>query len=372
MDVVVTGIGLWSAVGNLASSWQQLLANQSGIQLAQPFPDLPPLPMALRNSTPSLLTPLVIQGVEAALQDAQLTPPLPQMGVVVGSSRGCQGNLEHLRQQPQPTPWLENLPHQGAITAAQQLQTQGPVFSPMAACATGIWAIARGAELIRTGECQQVLAGGVEAPISPLTLAGFERMGALAKTGCYPFDQHREGLVLGEGVALLVLESLPSAQQRHAKIYGKIGGFGLTADGYHVSAPQLTGTSARLAIQHCLTRSQLNPTDIDYIHAHGTSTRLNDANEAKLISTLFPPDVAVSSTKAVTGHTLGASGAIGVAFSLMALQQQVLPPCVGLTHPEFPLNLVRDATAAQLNNALCFSFGFGGQNAVISVGSERE
>ncbi|NEO27335.1 MAG: beta-ketoacyl-ACP synthase [Kamptonema sp. SIO4C4] len=367
MDVVVTGIGLGSAVGNLASSWRALLANDSPIQLAQPFPELSPLPMALRDSQPSVLTPLVCQGVEEVLHDAGLTPPLPEIGIVLGSSRGCQGNLEQLRQTGQVAGWLNSLPHQGAIAAAQQLQTRGPVLSPMAACATGIWAIARGTELIRTGECQQVLAGGVEAPITPLTLAGFQRMGALAKTGCYPFDQQREGLVLGEGVAMVLLESLASAQARQAKIYGKIAGFGLTADGYHVSAPEITGTSARVAIQHCLSRSQLKPSDIDYIHAHGTSTRLNDANEAKLIAALFPPDVAVSSTKGVTGHTLGASGAIGVAFSLLALQQQVLPPCVGLNDSEFPLNLVRETRSARVENALCFSFGFGGQNAAIAL-----
>ena len=267
-----------------------------------------------------------------------------------------------------PYNWLDTLPHMCAIAAARQIQSQGPVLAPMAACATGIWALAQGADLIKTGQCQQVIAGAVETPITPLTLAGFKQMGALARTGAYPFDRDREGLVLGEGAALLVLESAASAKQRNASVYGQVLGFGLTADAYRATAPEPGGRSAIAAVKQCLDRSNLLPSDIDYIHAHGTATLLNDRNEAQLIGRLFPQCVPVSSTKGATGHTLGASSALGVAFCLMALRHQLLPPCVGLRTPEFDLNLVTAPRQSEIKQALCLSFGFGGQNAVVALG----
>ncbi|MBE9127349.1 beta-ketoacyl-ACP synthase, partial [Coleofasciculus sp. LEGE 07081] len=239
----------------------------------------------------------------------------------------------------------------------------------MAACATGIWAIARGFELIQTGHCQQVIAGAVEAPITPLTLAGFEKMGVLAKTGAYPFDQQREGLVLGEGAAVLVLESADLALSRRVPIYGQVLGFGLTCDAYHISSPQSSSKSAIAAIKQCLDRSNLSPTEIDYIHAHGTGTRLNDQHEAQLIGHLFPQGIPLSSTKGATGHTLGASGAIGAAFSLMALKHQIVPPCVGLKESKFDLEFVTQAYSRDVRRVVCFSFGFGGQNAVMALGN---
>ena len=237
----------------------------------------------------------------------------------------------------------------------------------MAACATGIHAIARGYELIQTGECERVIAGAIETPITPLSLAGFARMGALAKTGCYPFDRYREGLVLGEGGAVFVLETAELARNRGAKVYGEISGFGLTCDAMGLTAPAKNGRSAAIAIKNCLERSNLVPNDIDYIHAHGTSTQLNDSHEARLIKHLFPPTVPVSSTKGSTGHTLGASGAMGVAWCLMALQSGYIPPCVGLKELDFELNAVMETQRQHCDRALCFSFGFGGQNAAIAV-----
>ncbi len=142
----------------------------------------------------------------------------------------------------------------------------------------------------------------------------------------------------------------------------------MTNDACHPNAPDLNGTSGLVAIEQCLQRSQLSPQDIDYIHAHGTGTKLNDKNEAKLIKKMFPQGVAVSSTKGATGHTLGASGALGLAFCLMALKHQILPPCVGLKEPEFNLDLVKVARKTKVKNALCLSFGFGGQNVVIALG----
>lgn len=369
--VVVTGIGCWTGLGNFQQTWQQLLQGNSSISRQQPFPNLPSFPLSLLQKTPSSLSTITAEVVNAALADAGLNSPLPDCGVAVGSSRGCQGEWEKLlRQQVSPLNWLEMLPHQAAIATAQMLGSTAMVLSPMAACSTGIWTIAQGYELIQRGDCEQVVAGAVESPITPLTLTGFNRMGALAKTGCYPFDKQREGLVLGEGGAVLVLESLGSAKRRNASIYGQILGFGLSCDAYHLSAPNPDYQTASLAVKNCFNSSAVSPhSEVDYIHAHGTSTQLNDTREAALIQSLFPSTVAVSSTKGATGHTLGASSAIAAALTLMALQQQILPPCVGLKDAAFDLNLVEKAIHCRINTALVFSFGFGGQNGAIMLSS---
>lgn len=376
-NVVVTGMGLLSCLGNLNHTWQSLLKGKSGIKNYQPFPDFPPRPLGLIAPKPISLITLTETVVKNALQDAQLSPPLTDTGVVIGSSRGCQSFWESNLREKQFTheyqfspPWLETLPHQAAIATRQYIGSAGPVLAPMAACATGIWAIFQGVELIRQGQCQRVIAGAVETPVTPLSLAGFERMGALATTGCYPFDKKREGLVLGEAGAVFVLESQELAKKRGAFIYGQILGCGLTCDAYHLSAPDTNNLRAIRAIKDCLDRSDLKPKEIDYIHAHGTSTHLNDARESQLIAQVFSSHpVAVSSTKGATGHSLGASGVLGLAFSLMALQEQILPPCVGLKQEAFPLNFVAEAHPTEVKNILCFSFGFGGQNAVIALGS---
>ncbi|MBD2436303.1 beta-ketoacyl-ACP synthase [Nostoc sp. FACHB-110] len=376
VKVFVTGIGLVSALGtSLEDSWQNLLSGRSGIKHHQPFAQLESLPLGLIDKQPSELKMLTQMVVASALQDADLSPPLPECAVVIGSSRSYQGAWESLARGMNGKDsnyaledWLDILPQMNAIAAARQIGATGIVAAPMAACATGIWAISQAALLIQTGQCERVIAGAVEAPITPLTICGFQQMNALAKTGAYPFDVQREGLVLGEGGAVLVLESAELAKQRQAKVYGEIKGCGLTADAYHTNQPEPNGKSAIAAIKQCLERSHLIPNDINYIHAHGTATQLNDRIESKIIQQLFPQTVAVSSTKGATGHTLGASGALGVAFAFKALQQQVLPPCVGLQQPEFDLNFVMTAQQSSIQNILCFSFGFGGQNAVIALG----
>ncbi len=376
---MVTGIGLVSALGqSLEESWKNLLEGKTGIKLHQPFPQLEQIPLGLIDAQPSELSRLTQMAVTSLLQDAQLEPPLPDCAVVIGSSRGYQASWERFAQQMYGLDlkldlknWLDVLPHMNAIAVARQIGACGPVLAPMSACSTGIWALSQAALMIQTGVCQQAIVGAVEAPITPLTLSGFGQMGALAKTGAYPFDVCREGLVLAEGAALFVLESGESAQQRQTKIYGEVLGFGLTADAYHANQPEPTGKSAILAIQQCLQRSYLKPSDIDYIHAHGTATRLNDYIESTIIQNLFNSHTAVSSTKGSSGHTLGASGALGVAFVLMALRDQILPPCVGLQKPEFDLDFVLTTRACQIKKALCFSFGFGGTNAVLALGGAR-
>ncbi|MEG3851074.1 beta-ketoacyl synthase N-terminal-like domain-containing protein [Microcoleus sp. herbarium19] len=425
MDVVVTGIGLVSALGSLENSWTRLLAGDSGIERHQPFLELPPRPLALIGTKPADLITLIRRVLADALQDANLTLPIPDCGIAIGSSRGFQGNLEQLAREGSsaadsvtdvtdvtdvrkreegssaastvqdvtdgrrkkaeggefsipdarcPIPdrrFLDFLPHMGAIAAARAIGSTGPVLAPMAACATAIWSIARAVDLIRTGECQRAIAGAVEAPVTPLTVAGFNRMGALANTGCYPFDEDREGFVLGEGGALFVLESAQLAKRRGAKIYGRISGFGLTNDASHANAPELGGKSAIAAVNQCLKQSNLAAVDIDFIHAHGTATDLNDRHEALLIQKLFDRQVAVSSTKGATGHTLGASGALGAAFCLMGIKHQILPPGAGMKKPAFELDFVRCAREAVVRNAVCLSFGFGGQNAAIVLSADR-
>ncbi|RCJ21596.1 3-oxoacyl-ACP synthase [Nostoc minutum NIES-26] len=422
VKVFVTGIGLISCLGtNIADSWQKLIAGKSGIQWHQTFPELEPLPLGLIGKQPAGLRMLTQLVVDSALKDAGLVPPLPDCAVVIGSSRSHQACWELLARQmyedtdreiiltspylpsgdarklanaaltevrtqresprlrlPHHVPtssledWLDTLPHMNAIATARQIGASGTVLAPMAACATGIWTIAQAAFLVQTGQCQRAIAGAVETPITPLTIAGFQQMGALAKTGAYPFDLQREGLVLGEGAAVFVLESAELARQRQARVYGEVLGFGLTTDAYHPNQPEPEGKSAISAIQQCLERSSLAPADIDYIHAHGTATQLNDRIESKVIQQLFTHKVAVSSTKGATGHTLGASGALGIAFSLLALQQKILPPCVGLRQREFDLNLVMAARQSEIQQVLCFSFGFGGQNAVVALGNSPD
>ncbi|MEH2245571.1 beta-ketoacyl-ACP synthase [Nostoc sp.] len=378
VKVCVTGIGLISALGgSLEDSWRNLLAGKSGIRLHQPFPEITPLPLGLIGQQPAGLTMLTQLVISSTLQDAGLVLPLADCAVVIGSSRSYQASWEMLAQQMYEDAanlpvssfgnWLDTLPHMNAIASARQIGASGIVLAPMAACATGIWSIAQAALLIQTGQCQQALAGAVEAPITRLTLAGFEQMGALAKTGAYPFDLHREGLVLGEGASVFVLESAELAKQRQAKVYGEILGFGLTNDAYHTNSPEPEGKSAIAAIKQCLESSCLSPADIDYIHAHGTATQLNDRIESMVIQHLFPQGVAVSSTKGSTAHTLGASGALGVAFSLMALKHQILPPNVGLQQPEFDLDVITAARLSKIRHVLCLSFGFGGQNAAIAI-----
>jgi len=371
MQIVITGIGFRSAFGDLADTWRSLMDDRSAIRLHQPFADLPPLPLALIDSQPQHVMDLTHTVVAQAIEDAGLSLPLLDCGVVIGSSRSCQSEWEKLTSNPSIQPdlinWLDTLPHSPAIATARYIGSRSAVLAPMAACATGIWSVAQAVSSIRSGACERAIAGAVEAPITPLTIAGFSQMGALATTGCYPFDLQREGLVLGEAGAVFVIETAELARSRGAKIYGEVLGFGLTNDAYHMCAMDLVGTAAQSAIYDCLNRSQLIPTDIDYVHAHGTSTPLNDRRESQLIQQIFPAGVPISSTKGATGHTLGASGAVGIGLCLQAILSQTLPPCVGLKHPEFDLDLVTTARSTRVNHLVCLSFGFGGQNCAIAI-----
>ncbi len=358
----------------MPETWERLLCGKSGLVLQQPFLEFPPLPLGMVEGSIVPLADLLQRAVTEAIRDAQVPLPDPDCGVVIGSSRGFQTQWEalakdYLTQNVPPGDWLNTLPAMASRNVAQFLGTTGPVLAPMAACATGLWAIFQGAELIRQGYCQRVIVGAGENPITPLTLAGFDRLGALAATGCYPFSPQREGLVLGAGAAILVLESAQSLAQRpHIKPYGCILGAGLSADAYHLTAPDPDQKGSRLALERCLRNSGLAGEEIDYVHAHGTGTLLNDAHESALIRQGLPHLPPTSSTKGATGHTLGASGAMGAVFCLLALRHQTLPPNVGwLGEPIYP-NLVTHSVSANVKTTLCISFGFGGQNAVLALG----
>ncbi len=376
-DVWVTGMGLRCALGStLPQSWQALLKGTCGIRPQAPFETLSSYPLGMISDAPTRLTPLIASVLQEAIADARFPPnpdPSTRWGVVVGSSRGYQADLERLMGEGRivevdlAASWLHLYGQSPAVQIAQQIRQTGPVLSPRAACATGVWAIAQAVELIQSGQCDVVITGAAEAPITPLTLAGFQNMGALSKSGAFPFDRQRSGFALAEGAALLVLERRDHAERRGARPYGQVLGFGLTNDAFHCSAPEPYGSAAKSSVLDCLGRSRLNPQQVGYIHAHGTGTALNDEREAAIIQAMFPATTAVSSTKGATGHTLGASGALGCVFSLMALSQQMLPPCVGLVQPAYDLNWVFEARPAALAAALCFSFGFGGQNAAIAL-----
>ncbi|NJN75912.1 MAG: beta-ketoacyl-ACP synthase [Synechococcaceae cyanobacterium RL_1_2] len=368
-EVVITGIGFFSALGNLAQTWQRMVQGESAIMPRQPFLSLPAYPLAMIEDRPHCLDRLATKIITQALHSSELTPPLPELAIAIGSSRGFQSHWEaRISDQTQEGLWLEHLPHHLASLAAQITGATGMVTAMSAACTTGLHTLAYGYDLIKFGHYDRVLVGAVECPVTPLTLATFDQIGALATTGCYPFDRDREGLVLGEGGALFILESLTAAQHRQAPIYGRLLGYGLTCDAYHPTAPEPTGKMARHGIKQCLQRSGLTPSHIDLIHSHGTSTQLNDQLEFNLISDLFPHRPPVIATKGYTGHTLGASGTISVALTLKMMEQKTVIANAGLTNPAFDLNLPMATENQPLHHSLVLGFGFGGQNAAIALG----
>ena len=370
--MVVTGISLITALGkSRTSTWENLLQGRCGIRNSDYFPQHPNVLLGLVSDSPQDFRSLILKSIQEALHDAQLPHPPHHTGIVLGSSRGNQGDIEAIaRKDANLKQWLAAYSASPSHLAAEYLKCEGPILAPRAACATGLWAIAQGAELIREGLAHIVIAGGIETPITPLTIAGFQKMGALSNSGSAPFDINRSGFVLGEGAAVLILESQQHAAQRQQASYGEILGFGASADGYHMSAPNPDPHTGLQAVLQCLERSQTSPETIEFIHAHGTGTKLNDQNEAKIIQQLFPQAPFTMSSKGATGHTLGASGAIGTALCLLSLKHEVLPATVGLQNidPSLGINVLRKPHYGKINRALCLSFGFGGQNAALILG----
>jgi 3-oxoacyl-[acyl-carrier-protein] synthase II len=298
--------------------------------------------------------------------------------VVLGTTSGGMGLGEAYFRQALKTPQghrgqasrvLHYQAQTQALTMMDAFGFSGPVTIIANACASGSNAIGHAWELLRKGHSQRVLTGGYDA-LSQLVFAGFDSLQALSPTECRPFDAKRDGLALGEGAAIMTLETLEYAERRGAKILGEIVGYGSALDTNHLTQPHPEGDAALASMTAARQRAQLSPADIDYINAHGTGTPLNDAAEANAIRRWagnHASALPVSSTKSSVGHLLGAAGAVEAVVCLMALQGQWLPPTSTLQTPDAACNfpIVQKPTAAKVEIALSNSFGFGGANATL-------
>jgi 3-oxoacyl-[acyl-carrier-protein] synthase II len=399
--VVITGIGAVTPLGlTFDETWEGLLCARSGIGPITLF-DAGDLPVRVAGEIKgfdatryidrkqvrrtSRTTHLAIAAATMALQDAQLdvTKIDPYcVGVslgagVAGLDKTVEGALSIADGGTRVNPLgvvssLANMP--AALTAAQ-FNLQGPNATTVTACASGVQGIGEGAEMIRRGWADVMLAGGSDAPILRIGILGFNGMGALAQrndaTACRPFDATRDGTVLAEGSAVLILEELAHAQQRGARIYAEVLSHATNLDTNNIVEPDMTGRSAANTMRAAINRSGLQPNDISYIHAHGTATKANDLAETRGIKIVFgekaPP---VSSIKSMLGHTLGAAGAIGVAVSAKAITTGWIPPTTNYTtlDPDCDLDYVPNAARqAEVNAVLINAFGFGGQNACLVI-----
>jgi len=254
---------------------------------------------------------------------------------------------------------------------------RGPNLAVSTACATGTHALGEAAEMIRRGRADLMIAGGSEAAVVEMAMAGFENMQALSsrndepERASRPFDKDRDGFVVGEGAGIVVLERLDRARARGAHIYGELIGYGITADAYHITAPAEDGIGAAECMQMALEDAGIRPSEVDYINAHGTSTPLNDAGETRAIKAVFGDDahrVAISSTKSMTGHLMGAAGAIEAAVCLLAMRDNILPPTINYETPDPVCDLdyvPNHARRKTVNVAMSNSFGFGGHNGTV-------
>ncbi len=306
-------------------------------------------------------------------------------GVIVGTGIGGvralieQAKVLETQGPRRVSPFLipMMLPDMAAGQIAIDQGLEGPNMAIISACASGANAIGEAAEMIRRGAVDVMIAGGTESAIMPVAIAGFNVMGALSTANELggganrPFDARRDGFVMGEGAGIVVLETLAHARARGARVLGEVAGYGASADAYHIVAPREDGVGAALAMQAALDDAGLTPADIDYINAHGTGTPLNDAIETRAIHAVFGGEaarLAVSSTKPVTGHLLGAAGAIEAMLCLCALAEGVIPPTINYAEPdpECDLDYVpNEPRPARLRAAMSNSFGFGGHNATL-------
>jgi 3-oxoacyl-[acyl-carrier-protein] synthase II len=307
------------------------------------------------------------------------------VGIVIGTGIGGIGTImeqvEVLRERgpERISPFL--VPMMISDSAAGMLAirfgARGPNMALATACASGNNAIGEALEMIRRGSADVMIAGASEGALVPLAMAGMNVMGALSTrnddplTASRPFDKNRDGFLMGEGAGILVLESLEHAQARGASILAEISGYGTTDDAYHISAPAENGAGAAMSMRLALEDAGLQVTDIDYINAHGTSTPLNDKSETAAIKTVFGGQaykIPVSSTKSMTGHLLGASGAVEAVFSILAMREGVIPPTINYQtpDPECDLDYVpNQPRKAVIRHAMSNSFGFGGHNATL-------
>jgi 3-oxoacyl-[acyl-carrier-protein] synthase II len=322
---------------------------------------------------------------QSGLEPAEMDPD--DVGVIVSSGiggmidieKGHQALMERGPKRISPFTVPMMIADMAAGIVAIQLKAGGPNYAIVSACASGSHGIGEASEIIKRGDAVAMLAGGSEATITPLTMGAFCQIKATSERNdapekaCRPFDIDRDGFVMGEGSVMLVLEEMEHARKRGATIFAEIAGYGASADMYHFTAPQPEGKGAIRAMRRALDKSGVDLTDVGYINAHGTSTKLGDVAETKAIKAVFGDhahSLAVSSTKSVHGHLLGAAGAIEAAACILALDRRVIPPTINLDHqdPECDLDYVPNkARKADLKVAVSNSFGFGGHNACLVI-----
>lgn len=404
--IVITGLGALAPNGNSVNEfWDGLKSGKSGIDTITAFDTTDsPVTIAgeLKNFNPEEIIPpqqirkldrfsvLSLIAAREAIEQAGLNDDSinkEAIGVLLGSGVGGISTLEdqhatYLSRGPKRVS-PQFVPKMIANIAAGQIAIewglQGPNQTIVSACASGTDAIGIAARMINYGDADVMIAGGAEASITGLTISGFANMRALStrndapSEASRPFDLDRDGFVMGEGAGFLVLESLEHAQKRGAHIIAEFGGYGATDDAFHITQPAEGGAGAVKAMQKALSDAGLEPSEVQYINAHGTSTPFNDKNESKAIRTVFgkyADTLHVSSTKSMTGHLLGASGAIEAIASVLAIINNTLPPTINYTtpDPECDLNYVpNNAIQKNINAVLSNSFGFGGHNGVICL-----
>jgi len=407
--VVVTGTGLITALGTgTEKNWQAMLAGKSGIAPITRF-DVAKLDTRfageVKDFVPEqyidkrevrrmdLFAQYAVAAAEMAVKESGLPigPDKPhgyqqeRVGVIVGSGIGGLSSLEEQHKKGlekgfdrlSPFFIIQMIINMAPGLISIRYGAKGPNWSPVSACATSAHAIGEAWKSIRLGECDAVIAGGAEAAITPLGIGGFSVMKALSThndnpaAASRPFDKERDGFVMGEGAGIIILEELEAAKKRGANILAELVGYGANSDANHVTAPAPEGEGAARCMRLALASSGLNPEDIGYINAHGTSTPYNDANESKAIKNVFGAHarkLAVSSTKSMTGHMLGAAGGAEAVVSVLALLRGVLPPTINYTtpDPECDLDYVpNQPREIRVEAAMSNSFGFGGTNAVL-------
>ena len=411
--VAVTGVGLVTPLGvGTEESWKGLIAGMSGIgpitrfdasnfstQFAGEVRNFDPTRwISARDAKASMADPFVQYAVAAgsmAMDQAGLVIEgtlAERTGCFIGSGMGGLTTIEatHLALQSKPprhafspffvTQLIINL---AAGQLSIRFNAKGPCYSQVSACSSGAHAIGDAFRLVRSGEMDVMLCGGSEAVVTPLGVGGFAAMRALStrndapQLASRPFDLDRDGFVLSEGAGVLVLEEMEHAKRRGAHILAEMEGYAATADAHHITAPSTEGEGAQRCMRAALTDAGLDGSQIDYINAHGTSTKMNDATETLAVKRVFGDHarkLMISSTKSMTGHLLGAAGGAEAAFCVLALDRDQVPPTINYTtpDPDCDLDYVPNvARTAKLRHALTNSFGFGGTNACLIFGKKR-
>ncbi|HUK95677.1 MAG TPA: beta-ketoacyl-ACP synthase II [Gaiellaceae bacterium] len=403
--VAVTGLGAITPVGNTAGeTWRAAVAGESGIDFIRSF-DTDGFPVRIaaevKDFDPTGLAPpkelrrldrnvqLALGAAKEAVEDSGLNGYDPmRVGIVFGSAIGGligivdQADTLRERGADRVSPYFipSVLVDSASGQIAISLGIRGPNYAPVSACATGSHAVGEGAETIRRGDADAILAGGTEACMHPLILAGFCAMRGLAAEdedpprASRPFDATRAGFVMGEGACVLVLEELESARARGARIYAEVLGYGASNDAYHMAAPEPEAVGVADMMRAALDRAGVERERVGYINAHGTSTPLGDAAETKAIKDVFGAhayELAVSSTKSVMGHCFGAAGAIEAMMCVRAVHEGVLPPTINYRNPDPVCDLdyvPNEARETQVDVALSNAMGLGGHNACVLIG----